>query len=88
LEHNAYLHQIVYSYWPNRWWSHWDTTDAAVESVYAGEFPLHHNVGSCRNLDITTFLRVLLACGKCYAQNTRFTNVIIDKPTGQRSVIE
>jgi hypothetical protein len=29
---------------------------------------------------MTKFLRVLLACGKCYAQNTRFTTVIIDKP--------
>jgi hypothetical protein len=28
-----------------------------------------------------TFLRVLLACGKCKARNTHFTMVIIDKPT-------
>jgi hypothetical protein len=42
-----------------------------------------------RNVDITKFLRVLRACGKFYAQNTRFTTVIIDKPTGhQRYVIE
>jgi hypothetical protein len=41
------------------------------------------------NVDITKFLRVLLACGKRYAQLTRFTTVIIDKPTGhQRYVIE
>jgi hypothetical protein len=33
------------------------------------------------------FLRVLLACGKCYAQNTRFTTVIIDKPTGHQRYI-
>jgi hypothetical protein len=36
----------VYSYWANRWWSHWDTTDAAVESVHSGEFSLHYNVDS------------------------------------------
>jgi hypothetical protein len=35
-----------------------------------------------RNVNITKFMRVLLACGKFYAQNTRFTTVIIDKPTG------
>jgi hypothetical protein len=39
------------------------------------------------NIDITTFLRVLLACGKCYAQNTRFTTVIIDKPTAWPSTL-
>jgi hypothetical protein len=43
---NAYLHQIVYSYWANRWRSRWDTTDAAVESVHFGEFPLHNNIDS------------------------------------------
>jgi hypothetical protein len=69
----AYLHKIVYSYWANRWRSRWDTTDAAVESVHSDEFPLHHNADSfCaiwnRNQDITKFLRVLLACDKCYAQ--------------------
>jgi hypothetical protein len=65
------------------------TTDAAVESVHSGEFPLHYNVDSFCSSEITKFLRVLLACGKCYAQNTRFTTVIIDKPTGhQRYVIE
>jgi hypothetical protein len=26
LEHNAYFHKLVYSYWANRWWSRWDTT--------------------------------------------------------------
>jgi hypothetical protein len=36
------------------------------------------------NVDIMKFLRVLLACGKCYAQNTHFTTVIIDKPTGHQ----
>jgi hypothetical protein len=42
-----------------------------------------------RNVDITKFLRVLLACGKIYAQNTRFTTVIIDKPTRhQRCIVE
>jgi hypothetical protein len=56
LEHNAYLHQIVYSYWANNWWSHWDTTDA---------------------VDITKFLRALLAFG----QNTRFTTAITDWPS-------
>jgi hypothetical protein len=84
----------VYSYWANRRWSRcWDTTDAAVESVHSGEFPLHYDVDSFshlnRNVDITKFLRVLLACGKCYAQNTRFTMVIIDNLTGhQRYVID
>jgi hypothetical protein len=44
---------------------------------------------SAHNGDITKFLRVLLTCGKFYAQNTRFTTVIIGKPTGhQRYVIE
>jgi hypothetical protein len=28
-------------YLANRWRSRWDTTDAAVESVHSGEFPLH-----------------------------------------------
>jgi hypothetical protein len=54
LEHNAYLHQIVYSYWANRWWSHWDATDAAVESVHSGEFPLHYNVDSFCSSEIVT----------------------------------
>jgi hypothetical protein len=54
LEHNAYLHQIVYSYWVNRWWSHWDTTDAAVQSVHSGEFPLHYNVDSFCASEIAT----------------------------------
>jgi hypothetical protein len=34
------------AHWANRWWSRWDTTDAAVESVHSGEFPLHYNVDS------------------------------------------
>jgi hypothetical protein len=29
----------------------------------------------------------LLACGKCYAQNTRFTTVTIDQPTGHQRYI-
>jgi hypothetical protein len=54
-----------------------DTTDAAVESVHSGEFPLHYNVDSFCASEIVTY------------QNTCFTMVIIDKPTGhQRSVIE
>jgi hypothetical protein len=53
LEHNAYLHR-VYSYWANRRWSHWDTTDAAVESVHAGEFPLHYNVDNFCASEIVT----------------------------------
>jgi hypothetical protein len=61
------------THWANRWWSRWDTTDAAVESVRSGQFPLHYNVDSFCASEIVTSLRVLLACGKCYAQNTRFT---------------
>jgi hypothetical protein len=63
------------THWANRWWSRWDTTDAAVESVHSGEFPLQRwqflHIWN-RNADITKFLRVLLACGKFHAQNTRF----------------
>jgi hypothetical protein len=48
LEHNAYLHQIVY------WRRRWDTMDAAVESVHSGEFPLHYNVDSlCASENLT-----------------------------------
>jgi hypothetical protein len=54
LEHNAYFNKIVYSYWANRWWSRWDTTDAAAESVHSGEFPLHYNVDSFCASDIVT----------------------------------
>jgi hypothetical protein len=33
LEHHACFHKIVYSYWANRWWNRWDTTDSVVESI-------------------------------------------------------
>jgi hypothetical protein len=60
-----------------------------IESVHSGEFPLHHKVDNFCTSEIVKFLRVLLTFGKCYAQNTRFTTVIIDKPTGhQRYIIE
>jgi hypothetical protein len=54
LEHNAYFHKIVYSYWANRWWSRWDTTDDAVESVHSVEFLLHYNVDSFCASEIVT----------------------------------
>jgi hypothetical protein len=55
LEHNAYLHKIVYSYsWANRCRSRWDTTDAAAKSVHSGESPLHHNVDSFCASEIVT----------------------------------
>jgi hypothetical protein len=56
LEHNAYCHKIVYRYshLASRWFSRWDTTDAAVESVHSGEFPLHYNVDSFCASEIVT----------------------------------
>jgi hypothetical protein len=67
----------------------WDTTDAAVESVHSGEL-WHWQFLRIWNGDIRKFwVWVLLACGKFYAPNTRFTTVIINKPTGhQRYVLE
>jgi hypothetical protein len=46
LEHHAYLHNIVYSYWARRCRSRWDTTNAAAESVHSGESPLGWDVDS------------------------------------------
>jgi hypothetical protein len=56
LEHNSYLHKIVYSSWANRWWSRWDTTDAAVESDHSGDFPLHNNIDSFCASEIVTWI--------------------------------
>jgi hypothetical protein len=46
------------THWANRWWSRWDTTDAAVESVHSGEFPLHYNVHSFCASEIVTYIEV------------------------------
>jgi hypothetical protein len=48
------------NHWANRWWSRRDTTDAAVESVHSGEFPLHYNVDSFWASEIVTYITKFL----------------------------